>query len=96
LLVDKEQDPQELGWRHNGLVVKGRGAVHQTGAGRVGPRSDPGESLEVPHGVRLSEPRWPNTNEFWGPIVLPWLIHPALWDLRRPLRPNGSFVANTF
>jgi len=29
LLVDTSQDPEELGWRHNGLVVKGRGAVHQ-------------------------------------------------------------------
>jgi hypothetical protein len=29
LLVDAAQDEQELGWRHNGLVVKGRGAVHQ-------------------------------------------------------------------
>lgn len=29
LLVDDSQDKQELGWRHNGLVVKGRGAVHQ-------------------------------------------------------------------
>lgn len=29
LLVDDVQDPQELGWERNGLVVKGRGAVHQ-------------------------------------------------------------------
>lgn len=29
LLVDDTQDPEELDWRHNGLVVKGRGAVHQ-------------------------------------------------------------------
>jgi hypothetical protein len=29
LLVDKQQDPDELDLRHNGLVVKGRGAVHQ-------------------------------------------------------------------
>ncbi len=29
LLVDEKQDPEELDWKHNGLVVKGRGAVHQ-------------------------------------------------------------------
>lgn len=29
LLVDPQQDPQELAWAHNGLVVRGRGAVHQ-------------------------------------------------------------------
>src|SRR5580765_6884097 len=29
LLVDKSQDPEELDWKYNGLVVKGRGAVHQ-------------------------------------------------------------------
>lgn len=29
LLVDAVQDPAELGWERNGLVVKGRGAVHQ-------------------------------------------------------------------
>jgi hypothetical protein len=29
LLVNDTQDPQELGWRNNGLVVKGRGGVHQ-------------------------------------------------------------------
>jgi hypothetical protein len=29
LLVDPSQDPQELARRGNGLVVKGRGAVHQ-------------------------------------------------------------------
>jgi hypothetical protein len=29
LLVDPAQDPDELGRRGNGLVVKGRGAVHQ-------------------------------------------------------------------
>jgi hypothetical protein len=29
LLVDEAQDPQELGWRGNGLVVHGRGAEHQ-------------------------------------------------------------------
>jgi len=29
LLVDKDQDPQELDWKYNGLVVKGRGGVHQ-------------------------------------------------------------------
>lgn len=29
LLVDAVQDPTELGWERNGLVVKGRGAVHQ-------------------------------------------------------------------
>lgn len=29
LLVDAAQDPTELGWERNGLVVKGRGAVHQ-------------------------------------------------------------------
>ena len=29
LLVDDSQDPRELGWKHNGLVVRGRGAVHQ-------------------------------------------------------------------
>jgi hypothetical protein len=29
LLVDPSQDPAELDMRHNGLVVKGRGAVHQ-------------------------------------------------------------------
>ena len=29
LLVDERQDPQELDWKHNGLVVIGRGSVHQ-------------------------------------------------------------------
>lgn len=29
LLVHPDQDPQELGWRGNGLVVHGRGAEHQ-------------------------------------------------------------------
>lgn len=29
LLVDESQDPIELGWERNGLVVKGRGALHQ-------------------------------------------------------------------
>lgn len=29
LLVTPEQDPRELDWRGNGLVVKGRGGVHQ-------------------------------------------------------------------
>ena len=29
IFVDNAEDPQELGWRGNGLVVKGRGAVHQ-------------------------------------------------------------------
>lgn len=29
LLVDANQDLEELDWRHNGLVVRGRGAVHQ-------------------------------------------------------------------
>jgi hypothetical protein len=29
LLVDPEQDPYDLGWENNGLVVKGRGTCHQ-------------------------------------------------------------------
>lgn len=29
LLVDATQDPEELDWKHNGLVVRGRGSVHQ-------------------------------------------------------------------
>ena len=29
LLTDPSQDPRELDWRHNGLVIKGRGAYHQ-------------------------------------------------------------------
>lgn len=29
LLIDDSQDPIELGWERNGLVVKGRGALHQ-------------------------------------------------------------------
>lgn len=29
LLVDASQDTEELEWKHNGLVVRGRGAVHQ-------------------------------------------------------------------
>src|SRR5207249_10310278 len=29
LLVDPTQDPRDLDWARNGLVVKGRGAVHQ-------------------------------------------------------------------